>query len=66
MKKVFFCSPFMWKKAILIKNVQEIAINMQTNAIKYQIMILEKNRKRNHQILSFYVGEIRLQNLILD
>jgi hypothetical protein len=42
MKKVFFCSPFMWKKESLIKNVQEIAINMQTNAIKYKTMILEK------------------------
>jgi hypothetical protein len=40
---------------------------MQTNAIKYKTMILEKkNRKKNHQILSFYVGEIQLQNLILE
>lgn len=46
------------------EKIQEITINMQTNAMKYKIAILEKIEKRNHQVLSFYVGEIPITNII--
>lgn len=36
------------------KKIQEIVINIQTNAINWKIMILEKFRKKNNQIWSSY------------
>jgi hypothetical protein len=37
---------------------QDLSINIQTNATKWHIMILEKFRKKNHQIWSYYEGVI--------
>ena len=41
-----------------MKKIQEILIDLQTNAIKRKNMILEKFKKKNHRIWSSYAGEI--------
>jgi uncharacterized protein YpmB len=46
----------MWKTTSCIKKIHEIAINMETNTMKYQIMFLEQNRQKNYQVLSFYTN----------
>jgi len=40
----------------------KIAINMQTNTIKWKIMTLEKFRKKKHQIWRSYKEEILVTN----
>jgi len=41
-----------------MKKIQEIIIDLQKNAITRKNMILEKFRKKNHQIWSSYEEEI--------
>jgi hypothetical protein len=38
------------------EKIQEITINMQTNAMKYKIAILEKNRKKEPSSFEFLCG----------
>ena len=45
-----------------MKKIQEIIINLQKNAITRKNMILEKIRKKNHQIWNLYEGEIPVTN----
>ena len=45
-----------------MKKIQEILIDLQTNAIKRKNMILEKIKKKNHRIWSSYEGEIPVKN----
>jgi hypothetical protein len=39
-----------------MEKIQEITINMQTNAMKYKIAILEKNRKKEPSSFEFLCG----------
>ena len=45
-----------------MKKIQEILIDLQTNAIKQKNMIFEKFQKNNHQIWSSDAGEIPVRN----
>ena len=42
MQIFFFLLSFRWKKTSYMKKIQEIEINVQTNVIKWKILILEK------------------------
>ena len=59
---MYFYSMLKWKKTSYMKKIQEILIDLQTNANKWKNMILEKFKKKNHQIWSSYVGEIPVIN----
>ena len=45
-----------------MKKIQEIIIDLQKNAITRKNMILEKIRKKNHQIWSLCEGKIPVTN----
>jgi len=45
-----------------MKKIQEIIIDLKKNAITRKNMILEKIRKKSHQIWSLYEGEIPVTN----
>ena len=53
MLKHIFYFRFRWKKTSRIKKIQEIVINIQTNATNLKIIILEKFRKKETSNLEF-------------
>ena len=57
-KIYFFLSSIKLEENMLYGKNQDISINIQTNATKLNIMILEKFEKKNHQIWSYYEGVI--------
>jgi len=59
---MYFYSMLKWKKTSYMKKIQEILIDLQTNAIKRKNMILEKFKKKNHRIWSSHAGEIPVKN----
>ena len=59
---MYFYSMLKWKKTSYMKKIQEIIIDLQKNAITWKNMILEKFRKKNHQIWSLYEGKIPVTN----
>jgi hypothetical protein len=48
LKNIFYYY-LLYKKRTCIKNINEIAINMQTNDITWKIVILQKIRKRIYE-----------------
>jgi hypothetical protein len=56
MKKYLLFILFQYKKKKLYKKINEIAINMKTNSIGWNIVILQKDRK-NQWISSYYERE---------
>jgi len=45
-----------------MKKIQKVAIYIQIDAIKWKILILEKHKKKNHQIWISYDREILFTN----
>jgi hypothetical protein len=57
MKNMFFYSPFMWEKQVVEKRNNKKQLTCKHTLLEWSIMILEKFKKKNHQILSLYKGE---------
>jgi len=50
------------KEISYLKAIQEMMINIKTNAMEWKILFLEKFRKKNHQIWSLNDEEIQVTN----